>query len=308
MKIVPFPAVDGANALDLSATPVVDLEQRAAEEPLSVRVEREIKEGKLTLPVMPTVALEVRRLIENEAGIPAIVAAIERDPSIAAALVKYANSVVYAGLRDITDLQQAVMRLGLMPVQQAVTALSARSVFDHADKANQALYKRIWLHSITTAMAARRLAARVRVPVETAFLAGLLHDLGKVVVLQSVSKLKGRAPGGSMIDEATVLEFVDALHCTVGDTLFEAWKIPSDLRDVLRRHHDTNLNGASDMLVAVVQMADLLAAKAGASLHPDPDLSLIDAPACALLRLDDVKLASLLVELEDDVEAVKDIF
>ncbi len=85
-----------------------------------------------------------------------------------------------------------------------------------------------------------------------------------------------------------MLECVEALHCTVGDTLFEAWKLPQDLRDVLRRHHDTNLNGTGDMLVAVVQMADLLAAKAGASLHPDPELSLVDTPASALLRLDDV--------------------
>ena len=63
-----------------------------------------------------------------------IVSAIEKDPAIAAALVKYANSVVYAGLKDVTDLQQAVMRLGLVPVQQAVTALSARSILDHASK------------------------------------------------------------------------------------------------------------------------------------------------------------------------------
>lgn len=286
---------------------LVDLE-REDRESLAGRVEREIKEGRLTLPVMPTVALEVRRLIESDSGVPAIVSAIERDPAIAAALVRYANSVVYAGLRDVTDLQQAVMRLGVMPVLQAVTALSARSVMEHADKAHIALYRRIWLHSITTAMAARKLASRVRVPAETAFLAGLLHDLGKVVVLQSVAALNTSTKGGLKLDETTMLEFVDALHCSAGDTLFEAWKIPADLRAVLRRHHETTLNGTADMLVAVVQMADMLAAKAGASLHPDPELSLVDVPACALLRLDDVKLAAMLVELEDDVEAIRGVF
>jgi len=301
-------AVTPVGSASAPSAPIVDLERLRTQEPLLARVEREITEGHLTLPVMPTVALEVRRLIEEDSGMPAIVAAIERDPAIAAALVKYANSVVYAGLREITDLQQAVMRLGVLPVQQAVTALSARSVLDCADKSHSDLYKRIWLHSITTAMAARKLASRVRVPVETAFLAGLLHDLGKVVVLQSIARFQQTTRGSQKIDEATVLEFVDALHCTVGDMLFEAWKIPGDLRDVLKRHHDHNLNGTGDMLVAVVQMADMLAAKAGASLHSDPELSLIDAPACALLRLDDVKLAALLVELEDDVEAVQAIF
>ena len=79
----------------LPDVPVVDLEAAAEEEPLAVKVEREIKEGRMSLPVMPAVALEVRRLISEERGMPEIVSAIEKDPAIAAALVKYANSVVY---------------------------------------------------------------------------------------------------------------------------------------------------------------------------------------------------------------------
>lgn len=300
--------IDAEVGRENDPAPAIALDQLPSTEPLAVKVEREIREGRLTLPVMPQVAMQVRALIESDAGIPAIVAVIERDPSMAAALIKYANSAAYAGLRDIKELSQAVMRLGLMPVQQTVLALSARSVFTSNDKEHIELYKRIWFHSITTAMAARRLASRVRVPAETAFLAGLVHDIGKVVVLQCVAKLRGRAPGGFVIDESTLLEFVDALHCTVGDMLFQAWNIPADLREVLRRHHDTTLNGSGDMLVAIVQMADMMAAKVGASLHPDPDLPLIETPAGALLRLDDVKLASLLVELEDDMASMAGMF
>jgi putative nucleotidyltransferase with HDIG domain len=191
------------------------------------------------------------------------------------------------------------MRLGLLPVQQTVMALSARSIFNGRDHLEW--YGRIWQHSIATALAARRLAARVRMPPETAFLAGLLHDIGKVVVLQCIGKFRGKAFGVWKVDESTMLEFLDALHCQIGDLLFEAWKIPADLRDVLRRHHDTKLGGPEDMLIAIVQMADMMAAKLGASLRVDPDLSLIDAPACAMLRLDDVKIANLLVDLEDDL-------
>ncbi len=291
-----------------SATPTVDVAPAISDEPLAVRIEREIRENRLTLPVMPSVADKVKQLIADGAAVPAIVAAIEHDPAIAATLVKSANSSVYAGLREVTDLPQVVLRLGLAPVQQAVEALATRTVFDRAEQAHVDVYKRIWLHSVATAMAARKLASRVRVPVETAYLAGLLHDLGQIVVLQSVTLFHGTPSGTLKMDQATVLEFVEALHCSVGDTLSDAWKIPTDLRDVVRRHHETNLNGAPDMLVAVVQMADMLASKAGASLHPDPDLSLVDAPACAVLRLDDVKLAALLVDLEDDVEALSGQF
>jgi HD-like signal output (HDOD) protein len=148
----------------------------------------------------------------------------------------------------------------------------------------------------------------VHVPTETAFLAGLLHDIGKIVVLQCVSSLKKADSGRFALDDVTVLEFVEALHCSVGDMLFEVWNIPADLRQVLRRHHDTTLTPPGDMLVAVVQVADMMAAKLGASLHPDPDLSLLGTPASAMLRLDDIKVANLLVDLEDDMRNTQGLF
>ena len=272
-------------------------------EPLQRCIERHIREGKVALPVMPHVAIEVRRLVDAGAGVPALVAAIEKEPAIAAALVKYANSAAYAGLREVKDLNQVVLRLGMVSVQHAVMALSTRNLFDtrgeYAD-----LFRRIWSHSVVTGLAARRLAARVHVPGETAFLAGLLHDIGKIIVLQTIAGLK-RSDTRCVLDEATVHEFVDALHCSVGDLLFESWNIPADLRQVLRRHHDPVLTAPGDMLVAVVQVADLMAAKLGMSLHPDPNLSLIGTSASSMLRLDDIKVANLLVDVEDDMMATR---
>src|SRR5688572_7096799 len=98
----------------------------AAPEPLWARVDHEIREGNFTLPVLPRVALRVQTLIEEEAATSTVVEAIERDPAIAAALMRYSNSVVYAGYNEVTDLGQAVLRLGYKPVQQVVLALSAR--------------------------------------------------------------------------------------------------------------------------------------------------------------------------------------
>lgn len=288
------------------AAPAVDLESMTPAEPLQRRIEREIREGKVALPVMPHVAMEVRRLVETGAGVPALVAAIEKEPSIAAALVKYANSAAYAGLREVKDLNQAVLRLGMVAVQHAVMGLASKNLFQ-GDGPYADLFQRIWAHSVTTALAARRLAARVHVPTETAFLAGLLHDIGKIVVLQTVAALQ-RQERSLTLDAPTVLEFVEALHCPVGDMLFESWNIPAELRQVLRRHHDTTLASPSDMLVAVVQVADMMAAKLGASLHPDADLSLIGTPASTMLRLDDIKVANLLVDLEDDMSTTAGLF
>jgi len=288
------------------ASPVAHVPEAA--EPLAVRIERDIREGRIALPVLPRIALHVQELIQQDAPTPAIVEAIEKEPTIAAALVRYANSIAYAGLREVTDLHQAVLRLGHKPVQQTVLALAARTVFDTRDKQYIELYRVIWSHSVTTALAARRLASRAAVPPETAFLAGLLHDIGKVVILQCASDLRRRDPLGFAVDEPTLREFLDALHCRTGDVLCEAWNIPAELRDVVQRHHDADLTGPKDMLVAVVQVANLMATKIGISLHPDPELSLLDKAASLLLRLDDVKLANLLVDLEDDTARIEGVF
>lgn len=279
-----------------------------AAEPLAVRIERDIREGRIALPVLPRIALQVQELIEQDSATSAIVEAIEREPTIAAALVRYANSIAYAGLREVTDLHQAVLRLGHKPVQQTVVALAARTVFDTRDKQYMDLYRVIWSHSVTTALAARRLASRAAVPPETAFLAGLLHDIGKVVILQCASELRRRDPLGFAVDEPTLREFLDALHCRTGDVLCEAWNIPAELRDVVQRHHDVDLTAPKDLLVAVVQVANMMATKIGISLHPDPELSLLDKASSLLLRLDDVKLANLLVDLEDDTARIEGVF
>jgi len=275
---------------------------------LSSRIEAEIRAGRVELPVLPEAAARIRQITDNDGGAREIVAVIEREQSLAAAILRYANSVAYAGLREITDLQQAVTRLGLGTVEQTVLALSAKGAFAALDKADESLYRTLWVHSVTTAFAARRLAPRTPgLNSETVFLAGLLHDIGKVVVLRCVGTLRRRDPERFAFGHDTVLEFFDGLHCKVGEHLCRAWNLPEEIRDVVRRHHEHNL-GAGDTLIAAVQLASDVAAKLGASLHPDPEISLLTTQGATMLRLDDVRLASLLVDVEDDVARMHDVF
>ena len=280
------------------ATPV-----QASPVSLAARLEREIREGRVELPVLPQAAIEVQELIAKNSGLPQIVRAIEREPTVAAALVKYANAAVYAGLREVTDLQQAVARLGLDQVRQTVVSLSAKAAFKADNPAQAKYYATIWKHSLTTAVAARRLAEFVSVPKETAFPAGLLHDIGRVCVLRGITTLRKRDPKGFVLPDNTIGEFTDALHCPIAEVLCNAWNIPAELSEAIKRHHDTNLT-EKDTLAAVVQVADLMAVKIGASLHPEPNLKLVERPAFAALQLDDVKVAMLLVELEDECESM----
>jgi putative nucleotidyltransferase with HDIG domain len=274
---------------------------------LSAVIEAELRKGSIELPVLPEAAAQVRAVMAREGGAREIVGVIEREPALAAEILRYANSIAYAGLREITDLQQAVMRLGLGAVEQTVLALSARNAFQAADKSQERLYRSLWQHSITTALAARRLAPKsAPFSAETVFLAGLLHDIGKLVVLRCLSTLRRRDPAHYTFEEGTVLEFFEALHCKAGLALAEVWNLPGEIRDVIGRHHEPDFPSPADLLVAVVQLADLVAAKLGATLRPRAEISLLEAPGARLLRLDDTRLATLLVDVEDDVARMQD--
>jgi putative nucleotidyltransferase with HDIG domain len=266
-------------------------------------IEAEIRAGNVDLPVLPEIAVRVRELIAKDCNLRELAETIEREPAYVAAILRYANSVAFAGLKQVADLPQAMSRLGMKAVEQTVLAISARQAFASPHPADARIFRRLWEHSVTTALAARRLAVH-GVGTELAFLAGLLHDIGKVVVLRSAADLRSQNPERYNFSELVLLEFLDALHCRIGDAFLESWNIPMEVREVVRRHHDDTF-GPDAILLAIVACADLVAAKLGFALRPNPDLHLLESPAAQLLHLDDVKVASLLIDVEDDVARFK---
>lgn len=270
---------------------------------LTQEAEAAIAAGTVELPVLPEVALQVREVVARDGPLGDVVAVVEREPAFAASVLRYANSVAFAGLRPVTDLKQAVSRLGMGAVEQTVLAVASRCVFRDGHGEHVERYRTLWEHSLVTALAARRLAARA-VPPEQAFLAGLLHDVGKAVLLRCLSSLRARRPGLQLSAEA-LQEFLTTLHCRIGDAFLESWNVPAEIRYAVARHHEADLDPGRDGLVAVVGCADRIAAKLGVSLIPDPTASVLDHPGARLLRLDDVKVAALLVDVEDDAARVR---
>jgi putative nucleotidyltransferase with HDIG domain len=282
-------------------------EVTASPESLAVKLEREITAGRIELPVLPTLVHEVQALIERDAALSFIVAAVEKEPAIAAGLVKYANAAVYTGLREVTEIGQAMLRLGLKSVREVVVSLSAANAFHTKEPTHRAFYQTVWEHALTTAVAARRLAAFAAVPKETAFLAGLLHDIGRIVVFGGIHALRQRDPEGITVPEHTVAEFTDALHCRMGEVLCQTWNVPASLTHAVAHHHDAEIE-AKDALTAIVQIADLMASKIGVGLHPDTGIKLLDRPSFSALQLDDVKVAAILIDLEDQREMIRQAF
>jgi HD-like signal output (HDOD) protein len=270
---------------------------------LAHQIQAAVANGELTLPPLPEVASRLMQLLKNEkAADPRTVSElIANEPAITAAILRLANSAAFGGLRRVDALDQAIARLGMRQVGSLVTAITHKGHFAAGHPEKVRVLHALWDHSVASAMAARHLAGLGGDDRSEAFLAGLLHDVGKLLVLKAVDQLEKR--GGDRFTPIVIDELMGMLHGQLGHGVLVAWNFPEPISRVALRHHEPP--ALDDLLLLRVQAANAIARKLGLHPHPDPDLDLLEEPAIEALRLDDLELASLMVEVEDEIAAVR---
>ena len=198
-----------------------------------------VQEAKL--PSFPHVLLEIYRELDSEvAGIERIVPLLESDPSLTARTLKLGNSAFYARAQQYTQVKEVVTRVGPVDLWSLLVATEVKSLFYGIDT-EQMDMERFWKHSLFTACASRKISEGLGVGLPgDLFIAGLLHDLGKLVLLQAMpieyrAVLHRLEEGG---ESARVeQELLGITHPEVGSALFEAWNFPTLLVDLTRNHH-----------------------------------------------------------------------
>jgi len=231
------------------------------------------------VPVLPeavnAILLETSR---TDWSAPKVIACLKRDPTLAAHLLRVANSPAFRGAAEVVSLQQAVARLGGSHLRQLAVVIACEGrLFQVPGFVDEV--RAVFRHSLACALFGREIARARRANVEDAFLAGLLHDVGWPVLLQTVLDL-GRALN-VVVPHDEALDAADMAHPQVAHHVAEAWKLPVRVRQAIERHHAGLL--AEDELAATVTLADLLARQA-AGAAPD-EVQLQQTPALSALNL-----------------------
>ncbi|MBN8554467.1 MAG: HDOD domain-containing protein [Deltaproteobacteria bacterium] len=228
------------------------------------------------IPLLPHVASQVLQMANNpKAGIPEIENLVKQDQVIAAKIIKTANSPFYRGLSNIVSLRDAMGRMGLKALKDIVFSLSIHSkVFKI--KSFEPVLDSIWDHSVACAAICQHIAKKKGMDAEHAFLAGLVHDIGKPVLVQVVSEFeekqrkmmieKMRAqkktfdPKDWKIDKLRdmLLPIIfDEYHGIVGALVATKWKLPGTLSEVIRFHHDYAQAKEGQKMAALVHAANI---------------------------------------------------
>jgi len=226
---------------------------------LRTRIERHLAE----LPVLPTVVVKLMGLDrEAENYADEVESLISAEPNFSARVIAAANSASSAPASPITTLAAAVARIGSKRANDLVVALGVTTVFVPRDDWERSL----WRHALQVAHASRALANRTNDPPldgAEAYLAGLLHDIGRFVLFQEAPEQLREVDEGSWDSPKELVDFETAIcgmdHTELGALACHAWGIPALIADVVAGHHAVveGSTTTTDRLTAIVQVADL---------------------------------------------------
>lgn len=260
---------------------------------LSIRVARTPGLG-----MLPQITSQILRMVDNPNASPRQIGAlIERDPGLASKLLKTVNSAYYGSPGKIKTVSQAISVMGLSAVRSVVVSQAYQQMTAVRGASKRFDRLAFWQHSLATASAARVLAKLkgYRDP-EEAFLAGLMHDAGRLVMdrflpneFDQICTLALERVIPLIEAEREVLGYT---HVEVGDMLAEQWNLPDGLRVAIRMHHHPKGTFAESPLGYLVYAANVIAHQVGFALQP-PVLYEMEEPAKQELALPETQLEGL---------------
>jgi putative nucleotidyltransferase with HDIG domain len=229
------------------------------------------------IPVMPQVATKVLQLQEDNLDISfkELEKIILLDPAITARILKVANSALYARQREIKNVQQAITLLGFKMIKSMILLVCASNIYGKNKKKFKDIPETLstkssaiglWRHLILTAFIARHIAVKLKLEdkKEDIFVCGLLHDIGRVVLLVNQSEVYGeflkeilKNPNADvlMIEE----NYFGYNHLEVGKIVLGKWNFPLELIDVIYQHHSKNADSPYKQSINIVALANLYA-------------------------------------------------
>jgi putative nucleotidyltransferase with HDIG domain len=256
-----------------------------------------------TLPTLPGVINKLNSLSDNDkSSVQEMARIVSSDQVLSARILRLANSPSY-GFYRVSTISNAMILLGVNVVKSL--ALSS-SIFEIMEKNSLGL----WEHSLGVGVASNMIATKLGLPeCEEIATAGLLHDIGKVII--SIKCSEAEQEIRRVIEEKRVCvreaeqEIIDTDHAEVGGWLAKSWFLPDKLSEPINCHHNVEASENHRIKTAVVHIADVLIKANGFGDSGDDYVPQIQQVAWDTLKLSEQIIADLVEDLEDKLVEVK---
>ncbi|WP_460184750.1 HDOD domain-containing protein [Thermopirellula anaerolimosa] len=265
------------------------------------------------ISTLPQVALNIIRVADDPNSSAAdLKSVMEADAALSARVIRCVNSSAYGLRSKITNLQQAIAYLGLKQIRNLAVTATVSDLFKAGDGVGPYRRTELWRHLVGVGLCARMLAMRLRISnFEDVFLAGLLHDIGIILIdqhyhSQFVRIIESLQESVTLCEvETQVLGFS---HVELGAALAEQWSFPISATAAIRYHHQAAAyRGEHIALIRCVEVANLICTLKG---MPSVGMNLLrfNPQSVAALGLTATDLKVLAADLDDELSAQSGLF
>ena len=249
-----------------------------AKEPSPIPSQDDISSLLDRIKPIPQVALKIMRMIgEDRYSVSSLAAEVKKDQVISAQVLKYCNSVIFAGKKGIDSIDDALLIIGQNALARHVTAIAVKNMFASGNLGYSLVKGGLFHHAIGVAVLAELLARKTgRTHEFSAYTAGLLHDIGKIALDQLVADSAPMFYRNLQDHRTGILELENRLmgtdHTRVGRTLAERWNLPSRIIDAIAHHHTPEKSDSDAGIVETVALANALFHM----FHVGPELTFVN--------------------------------
>jgi putative nucleotidyltransferase with HDIG domain len=217
------------------------------------------------LPTLPVVAMEVNKmLLDYDITINKLSVSIENDQAMVSKILKLVNSAFFGLRGKISTISHAIVVLGFNTIRNAVVSISIINAFSVKEGLDGFDIADFWKHSVAVAVTSKYLAEKAGIhSADDCFVAGLLHDMGKLVLLQHFKDLFQKVwlavkRSNQSFYEAEKSQ-IQIDHAWIGGYLAQKWQLPMPLVDAIRYHHDVRPDINDQSLLLIINTADIIA-------------------------------------------------
>lgn len=242
------------------------------------------------LPTLPVIASKVNSMIQDyDVSINKLSEIIEMDQAIMTKILKLVNSAFFGFRAKVANISHAIVLLGCNTIRNSVVSVSIIETLSKEKALEGFDVTGFWTHSISTAVICRHLAEKTRIhSPEDAFTAGLLHDIGKILLYQYFYDLFEKvwisAKKNSLSFYEAEKKEIPSSHSVLGAFLANRWQLPAGLVDAVKYHHAVNTKAFDLNLLMLVHVADIISNTYGVGRNAEFDVSAIYPDAAEIMQ------------------------